>query len=69
LRLCHVASGVAYLCLVAQAVGTIDPDVLCENLALLVQLHVFGQLRRENGLDRSWQIQGRLVGETYVGDI
>jgi hypothetical protein len=34
----------AHLCLVAQAVAAINPDVFGQNLALLVQFHVFGQL-------------------------
>ena len=33
-----------HLCLVAQAVVAIDPDVLSEDLALLVQFHVLFQL-------------------------
>lgn len=40
-----------YLCLVAQAIGTIDPDVLCEDLTLLVQAHVLGQVRRVGHVD------------------
>jgi hypothetical protein len=34
----------AYLGLVAQSVGAIDPDVLCETFALLVEFHVFRKL-------------------------
>ena len=34
----------AYLCLVAQSVCAIDPDVLCETFALLVEFHVFREL-------------------------
>ena len=34
----------AYLGLVAQSVGAIDPDVLCETFALLVEFHVFREL-------------------------
>jgi hypothetical protein len=34
----------AYLGLVAQSVGAIDPDVLCETFAFLVEFHVFREL-------------------------
>ena len=34
----------AYLGFVAQSVGAIDPDVLCETFAFLVELHVFREL-------------------------
>ena len=34
----------AHLGLVAQAVGTINPDVLGEDMALLVQVHVLLEL-------------------------
>jgi hypothetical protein len=34
----------AYLGLVAQYVGAIDPDVLCETFAFLVEFHVFREL-------------------------
>jgi hypothetical protein len=34
----------AYLGLVAQSVGAIDPDVLCKTFALLVEFHVFCEL-------------------------
>ena len=34
----------AYLGLVAQAVAAIDPDVLCQTFASLVEFHVLGKL-------------------------
>ena len=34
----------AYLGLVAQAVGAVDPDVLCKTFASLVKSHVLGEL-------------------------
>jgi hypothetical protein len=34
----------AHLGLVAQSVGAIDPDVLCETFAFLVEFHVFLEL-------------------------
>jgi hypothetical protein len=37
-------SASAYLGLVAQSVGAINPDVLCETFAFLVEFHVFREL-------------------------
>lgn len=42
----------AYLCLISEAVRAIDPDVLGQDLASLVQLHVLGQLQRKSALSR-----------------
>jgi hypothetical protein len=37
-------SASAHLGLVAQSVGAIDPDVLCETFAFLIEFHVFRKL-------------------------
>jgi hypothetical protein len=34
----------AYLGLVAQSVGAVNPDVLCETFALLVEFHILCEL-------------------------
>lgn len=57
--------GHAYLGLVAQAVGAIDPDVLSQNFAFLVKLHVLGQLAVM--LETTSDQCGR--ADSYVGGI
>jgi hypothetical protein len=57
--------GHAYLGLVAEAVGAIDPDVLSQNLAFLVKLHVLGQL----AVTLATTSVRRGKGLSYVGGI
>ena len=49
---------VAYLCLISQAIGSINPDIFSEDLALLVQFHVFFQLKKIESAGK-WHARGR----------
>ena len=53
----------AYLCLVAQAVGAINPDIFGENVASLVKFHVLGQLGEMVRLRSSIAMGGGLTLE------
>jgi hypothetical protein len=61
-------SASAYLGLVAQSVGAIDPDVLCETFALLVEFHVFRELLTVLSVLRR-DVCGYFSKDTDIGSI
>lgn len=54
-------SASAHLGLVAQSVGAIDPDVLCETFAFLIEFHVFREL------STVLSVRGEICGYVFAG--